>query len=186
VTVSDGRVPALTAFWESVSLPGIYFAGNASQGARGLTKRGAGASSTAVNGFRYNARVMAEYIARTIGGRTSERPAIADVVPFLLRELSTAPELWVQKGYLCRVVGRNGSGFIDEGLLPLAHFLDSHDGDAAAATVEVDERGAIVPTIYVRRAGEVSEHLLDSHPLHEYTGEAYAKHLEHVLRPLAA
>ena len=31
VTVNDGRVPALTPFWESVSLPGVFFAGNASQ-----------------------------------------------------------------------------------------------------------------------------------------------------------
>ena len=42
VTVADGRIPALTPFWESVSLPGVFFAGNASQGARGIGKRGAG------------------------------------------------------------------------------------------------------------------------------------------------
>jgi hypothetical protein len=30
VTVADGRIPALTPFWESVSLPGVFFAGNAS------------------------------------------------------------------------------------------------------------------------------------------------------------
>jgi thioredoxin reductase len=185
VAVNDDRVPALTPFWESVSLPGVYFAGNASQGARGLAKRGAGASSTAVNGFRYNARVLAEHIAATLGARAPERAPIGDVVSFLLRELSTAPELWVQKGYLCRVVGKGRNGLVDEGLLPLAHFLDSHNGDAAAASVELDERGAIVPTIYVRHAGEVSEHFLEAHPLHEYAGETYSKQLEHVLRPLA-
>ena len=31
MTANDGRVPALTPFWESVSLPGVFFAGNASQ-----------------------------------------------------------------------------------------------------------------------------------------------------------
>jgi len=151
-----------------------------------LAKRGAGASSTAVNGFRYNARVLAEHIAATLGARAPERAPIGDVVSFLLRELSTAPELWVQKGYLCRVVGKGRDGLVDEGLLPLAHFLDSHDGDAAAASVELDERGAIVPTIYVRHAGEISEHFLDAHPLHDYAGEMYSRQLEHVLGPLAA
>jgi hypothetical protein len=186
VAVNDGRVPALTPFWESVSLPGVYFAGNASQGARGLAKRGAGASSTAVNGFRYNARVLAEHIAETLGARTSERAPIADVISFVLKELSTAPELWVQKGYLCRVVVKDGAGVVDAGLQPLAHFLDSSDGDAAAASVEVDERGSIVPTIYVRHGGEVSEHLLVPHPLHEYSGELYSKELEYALRRLVA
>jgi thioredoxin reductase len=186
VTVGDGRVPALTAFWESVSLPGVYFAGNASQGARGLAKRGAGASSTAVNGFRYNARVLAEHIARTLGIRIFERPPVADLIPFLLQELSTAPELWVQKGYLCRVVGKGKTGLVDQGLQPLSHFLDERDGDAVAVSVEVDERGAIVPTIYVRSVGEVTEHTLDPHPLHDYAGETYSRELEHALRPLAA
>jgi thioredoxin reductase len=186
VAVNDGRIPALTPFWESVSLPGVYFAGNASQGARGLAKRGAGASSTAVNGFRYNARVLAEHIAGILGGRTPERAPIADVISFLLKELSSAPELWVQKGYLSRVVAKDGAGVVDAGLQPLTHFLDSSDGDAAAASVEVDERGAIVPTIYVRIAGDVSEHLLAPHPLHDYSGEQYSKELEYVLRRLAA
>jgi thioredoxin reductase len=186
VTVNDGRVPALTPFWESVSLPGVYFAGNASQGAKGLAKRGAGASSSAVNGFRYNARVLAEHIAYRLGARTPERVAVADVISFLLQELSGAPELWVQKGYLCRVIGKSSSGLVDEGVLPLAHFLDSREGDAAAASVEVDERGAIVPTVYVRRAGEVSEHLLTPHPLREYSSDRYAKELEQILGPFAA
>jgi hypothetical protein len=180
VTVADGRVPALTAFWESVSLPGAYFAGNASQGARGLVKRGAGASSTAVNGFRYNARVLAEHLAQSLGVRTPTRRAIADGVAFLLRELSTAPELWVQKGYLCRELIRSGEGFVDGGVLPLAHFLDGTE-DAVAASVEVDESGAIVPMIYVRARGEIREHAFESHPLHDYESDTYRRELAPLL-----
>ena len=104
VTVADGRIPALTPFWESVSLPGVFFAGNASQGARGIGKHGAGASSSSVNGFRYNARVLARHLAERLDGHEPARAPVTDVVPFLLRELTAAPELWVQKGYLCRVV----------------------------------------------------------------------------------
>ena len=39
-TVADGRLPALTPYWESVSLPGVYFAGNITQAAPGLRKHG--------------------------------------------------------------------------------------------------------------------------------------------------
>ena len=104
--------------------------------------------------------------------RARARPAIADGTAFLLRELSTAPELWVQKGYLCRVVTRNGDGFVDDGVLPLAHFLDGTD-DAVAASVEVDESGAIIPMIYVRVKGEIREHAFESHPLHDYESDTY-------------
>jgi thioredoxin reductase len=173
VTVADGRIPALTPFWESVSLPGAYFAGNASQGARGLGKRGAGASSSAVNGFRYNARILAGHLAERLSGHEPPREPVGDVVSFLLRELSVAPELWVQKGYLCRVVSSADGGWVDGGVLPVAHFLDAAGPDAFAATVEVDQEGTILPTLYVRRRGEIAEHQLAPHPLHEYEGEAY-------------
>jgi thioredoxin reductase len=181
VTVSDGRLPALTPFWESVSLPGIYFAGNASQGARGLEKHGAGASSSAVNGFRYNAKVLAEHVAEVLAGWETPRPAVPDIIAFLLRELSTAPDLWVQKGYLCRVAGVRNGGFVDGGTEPLAHFLDSGGGDAVAATVEVDEEGSIAPTVYLRREGEIREHTLPSHPMHEYQSEPYRNELTALL-----
>jgi Pyridine nucleotide-disulphide oxidoreductase len=177
VTVADGRIPALTPFWESVSLPGVYFAGNASQGARGLGKRGAGASSSSVNGFRYNARVLTQHVAERLGGYVPPRPRVDDVVAFLLRELTRAPELWVQKGYLCRVLATDSGGFVDEGVVPVAHFLDADGGDALAATVEVDEAGRIIPTLYLRRRGEITEHQLETHPVHDYEGEAYRREL---------
>ena len=181
VTVADGRVPALTPFWESVSLPGVFFAGNASQGARGIEKRGAGASSTAVNGFRYNARVLAQHLAQQLDGRPPRREPVEDIVPFLLRELSSAPELWVQKGYLCRVVSALEGGFVDEEFMPLAVFLDASGPDAYAASVEVDSSGTIIPTLYVRRGGDVHEHQLEPHPLHEYEREEYQRELASLL-----
>jgi thioredoxin reductase len=177
VTVADDRIPALTPWWESVSLPGAFFAGNASQGARGLGKRGAGASSSSVNGFRYNARVLAEHLARRLTGWAPPRDRVDDVVAFLLHELSSAPDLWVQKGYLCRVVSRSDDGWHDEGVMPLAHYLDAVEDDGAAASVEVDESGTILPTLYLRDHGEIREHQLDPHPLHEYEGEPYRRHV---------
>jgi thioredoxin reductase len=187
VTVNDGRVPALTPFWESVSLPGVFFAGNASQGAKGLGRRGAGASSSAVNGYRYNARVLTEHIVERLTGQRPRRGApVADLVPFLLGELSSAPELWVQKGYLCHVVAIGDSRFVDEGFVPLSHFLDAGGPDAVAASVEVDEVGRIIPTVYVRRNGEIAEHQLEPHPLHEYESEPYRRELGSLLASLGS
>ena len=106
---------------------------------------------------------------------------MTDVVSFLLDELTSAPELWVQKGYLCRVVSAADGSHVDEGVVPLASFLDSPGPDAYAASVEVDEAGKIVPTLYVRRGGDVHEHQLEPHPLHRYDGEPYRKHVSGIV-----
>jgi thioredoxin reductase len=174
-TVNDGRIPALTPYWESVSVPGIYFAGNATQGARGVGKKGLGASSSSVNGFRYNARVLAVHLAHRLG-RPIARPRLApdEVVPLLLRELSHAPELWIQKGYLGRVL-TFADGVNDHGIVPVSHFLDEGGPDAIGATIEVDGSGTIFPILYMRQSGRTTEHPLEPHPLNTYDDASYRK-----------
>ena len=176
-TVADGRLPALTPFWESISLRGIFFAGNVTQAERGLEKHGVSANSTAVNGFRYNARVLAGHLAERCFGAVVRRPTVApeEAVGLLLREASSAPELWIQKGYLARVLAGSSSGFRDDGIVPLTHFVDEGPDDGVAISVEIDPRGTIHPVLYVRRGGAVAEHELAPHPLHDYTGEDYRK-----------
>jgi hypothetical protein len=65
--------------------------------------------------------------------------------------------------------------------MPLAHFLDGETPDALAASVEVDGAGQLVPTVYVRSGGEIAEHPLEPHPLHEYQGEPYTGELTSLL-----
>jgi thioredoxin reductase len=183
-TVLDGRIPALTPFFESLSVPGLFFAGNVTAGTRGMRKHGAAPNSTSVNGFRYNARVAAEHIAERLG-RPRPRPSLQrdEVVPLLLGELARAPELWIQKNFLARVVTRSDQGFRDEGILPLEHFLDSGGADGVAAAVELDPNATIYPCLYVRRDGRVSEHELEPHPLRAYDSPIYARELEVILKP---
>ncbi len=118
-TVGQGRIPALTPFFEATGVPGIYFAGNTTQGAPGLRKHGVGASSPAVHGFRYNARVLAQAIGERHFGwrRLRGRWHPAEVVPFLAAELRSGPEIWTQKAYLARVVRLEG-GAQDRGHSP--------------------------------------------------------------------
>jgi thioredoxin reductase len=175
--VNDGRMPAQTPYWESISVPGIYFAGNVTQASPGLRKHGATSTSSSVNGFRYNALVLARHIAQKHFGLEAERPRLDadEVVPFLLGELARAPELWTQKGYLARVVGTADG--LDEGIVPLADFLDQERGDACAVAVEYDADGTIIPVVYVRRNGRLAEHALPPHPLHSFDTEEHRREL---------
>jgi thioredoxin reductase len=179
-TVLGDRTPALNAYWESISHPGVFFAGNATVGALGLRRHGVGSSSTSVKGFRYNARVMARHIAERLGRvpRHARPLAEDEVAPLLAQELGRCGELWGQKAYLARVVDLEGGGrAVDRGVQPLWHFVDEAGPDAVAVTIETDRDGVTFPGVYVRRGGSLREERLDPHPLSEFDGEPYRRAL---------
>lgn len=168
-------------------MPGIYFAGSITQGSIGIKKYGIPSNSAAVHGFRYNARVLARHIAETHFGRLPQRRVLdmEEIVPFLLEELATGPQLWNQPSYLCRVVGVEvGRGVVDEGTVPLAHFLDAAGPDALAVTIETDDHGSTRPCAYLRRAGAVEEHVLTSHPLLDFRTDEHRAQLQSLVRLL--
>ncbi len=176
-TFGQARLPAQTPYWESATVPGIFFAGTIGQGSAGLKKHGLPANSGAVHGARYNARVLAGHIARTRGagdatGRRPERPGIGPggLLETVFRELAAAPELWHQRAYLAKVISLDASaGLRDEGVVPLAAFVDGAgddgDGDALAITLEADGSGAIYPVLYLRRGGRVEERAVEADAL---------------------
>jgi hypothetical protein len=170
-TVGASRLPVQTPWWESANVPGIFFAGTIGQGAKGLQKHGVPSNSGAVHGARYNARVLAGYIARERHGIELERPQLAlEAVPgFLATELAEAPELFHQRGYLARVLTADPDGGMrDEGVQPLTHVLDAGGPDAIAATLEADGSGAIYPVLYTRIGSKVVEQTIDPDPLLRY------------------
>jgi thioredoxin reductase len=170
-TFGRSLLPAVTPMWQSVSVPGIYFGGTISSAAAGLRKHGVASHSGAVQGHRYNGLILADHIAATHFGVGIARPRLreGDVLGYLLREATSGPELWHQKGYLARVVSVSGDdGIRDEGILPLVYALDELDRDLVAMTVEADGNGAIYPVIYVRHAGRMEEHVLPGHPLLDF------------------
>jgi thioredoxin reductase len=179
-TVTDGRLPAQTPYWESVSVPGIYFAGNVTQASPGLRKHGVVSNSSSVNGFRYNARVLARHLAEKYLGITRDRPVVERPVDFLLAELTRAPELWVQKGYLARVLSAEGEAMRDEGIFPLEDWVDG-GGDGVAAAVEMDEKGTIYPAVYRRLGGDFSEHDFPPDVLYQFEGDEYRRQLAPLL-----
>ena len=187
-TFGQSRLPAQTPYWESASVPGIFFGGTISQGAAGLKKHGLPANSGAVHGARYNARVLVDHLARTRHGIALERPPIAtaDLVATIVAELASAPELWHQRAYLARVISLDpDDGARDEGIVPLAAFVDGggDDGsaDAVALTVEADGMGGIYPVVYARRGGVVNEVSIDADLLLRYDTDAVRRRVGEIV-----
>jgi thioredoxin reductase len=177
-TVGDGRIPALTPYWESTGLPNVYFAGNTMQGAAGLRKNGVGSASGTVSGYRYNARLLARHLAERLGSPPQlERVPREEAAGFLARELRCAPELWTQKGYLTRAVYPDGSTDI----VPLAHFLDNCARGSVAVTVEMNAEGDIYPVAYSRQREEIEERELPPDHLHDFAQEDYVRELQSLL-----
>ena len=188
-TFGASRLPAQTPWWESASLPGIYFAGTIGQGAKGLQKHGVPSNSGAVHGARYNARVLARHIAETYFGVTTERPELAPdaVASFVATELAESPELFHQRGYLTRVLSADPAGGVrDDGVLPLAHVLDAGGPDALAITLEADGTGAIYPVLYTRISGRIVEQAIDPDPLMRFDTADARRTIEELARRITS
>jgi thioredoxin reductase len=186
-TFGQSRLPAQTPFWESATVQGIFFAGTISQGSAGLKKHGIPSNSGAVQGYRYNALVLARHLAETKFGMPARRERIdaAALVPYLLEQVSSGPELWHQRAYLARVINLDrDTGITNEGIAPLQSFLDSAGGDAVAATLESNGQGNPYPVFYVRKDGSVGEHALAPHPLLDFSGRDYRDELRARLEPV--
>jgi thioredoxin reductase len=171
-TFGQARLPTQTPYWESATVPGIFFAGTIGQGSAGLKKHGMPANSGAVHGARYNARVLAAHIARAVGIASPAGAPIAagDLVDAIIEDIANAPELWHQRAYLAKVITLDPSdGPRRAGVVPLAAFVDGlgddGTGDALAVTLEADGSGAIYPVLYLRRAGRVEERAIDADAL---------------------
>jgi thioredoxin reductase len=186
-TFGQSRLPAQTPFWESISVPGVYFAGTINQGAKGLMKHGMPSNSGAAQGYRYNARVLARHLAER-QGIEPDRPRIPadEVITTLLHEARYGPELWHQRSYLGRVISfEGGRGIVDEGILPLVHFLDGGSFDRAVAmTLESNGREDLYPVVYVRQGGKVQETRLPDDPFLNFETSEHRKGLAGALEPL--
>jgi thioredoxin reductase len=167
-TFGASRLPVVTPWWESATVPDIFVAGTLGQAAKGLQRHGLPANSGAVHGARYNARVLAGHIAETRFGAEPVRPRIAkaDVADRLLTELAEGSDIFHQRGYLARLLTVDpDGGFRDEGIQPLSHILDAGGADGIAATLEADGTGAIYPILFTRKGGAMAEHRIDPDPM---------------------
>jgi thioredoxin reductase len=187
-TFHQGRLPALTPWWESVTVPGVYFGGTTTMGAVGLKKHGIPSNSAAVHGFRYNVRCLVDRMAERHFGVARRRPATdPDRLPSLIAEAVTSSgPLWNQHGYLSRVwETTEAEGLVDAGVVPLQAYVDDEGPNSVAATLETTGDGQIRPVIYCRRAGTLEEHVLEEDPLFDYTGERYRSEIARIVKGVA-
>jgi thioredoxin reductase len=145
LTIND-RFPALTPEWESVNVPGLYFAGTLTQ-SRDYKKH----TSAFIHGFRYGARALQRILDRKYEGvqwphqvLPATPQALADAV---LARVNRSSALWQQYAFLCDLIelgaagGAAGAGsavrYYQE--VPVDHVLDG--GFGVAERQHADEPG---------------------------------------------
>lgn len=109
--VIDDRFPAQTSAWESVDVPGLFFAGTLMQ-MRDYKKK----QSAFIHGFRYNVRALFRHLEwryRQVPwpSRTIE-PHAGALTHALIHRANRSSGLWQQTGALCDVVTVGSDGVI--------------------------------------------------------------------------
>jgi thioredoxin reductase len=137
-----GRFPARTPEWESVNVPGLYFAGKLTQ-ANGFETHASGL----IHGFRYNVRALfrmleTKHHRRDWPAREIE-PTPEGLVEATLSRLNRASALWQQPGFLYDVIAVdedwNGARYHEE--MPLAYIHRSGIGRSGHYYTVTLERG---------------------------------------------
>jgi thioredoxin reductase len=105
-----GEYPAMTGAWESVNVPGVYFAGTLMH-MRDYRRTFSGF----IHGFRYNIKALADIIAvRHHGGTWQSRQLKAtptDIVDALMARVHANSALFQQPGFISDVVVLEPNGF---------------------------------------------------------------------------
>lgn len=136
------RFPAQTPEWESVNVPGLFFAGTLMQ-ARDFKKT----SSGFIHGFRYNVRALHQLLEARFHGRPLPSRALAASAEALteaaLATVNRSSALWQQFGFLADTLEVTGVGRARVlEALPVDHLhgkLMRHCDDYFLVTLEYGE-----------------------------------------------
>lgn len=108
---ATGRLPCMSATWESTSVPNLFFAGTLMQ-SRDFRK----ASSAFVDGFRYNVRTLFHLLEQRFHGGElpgTTLPLRPDAVGrAMLDRVCRTSSLWAQFGFLCDAIAIDPVGCI--------------------------------------------------------------------------
>jgi thioredoxin reductase len=130
--VHNGRFPAQTPEWESINVPGLYFAGTLTQ-ANDFKRH----NSAFVHGFRYNARALFRMLETKHHQRdwpaVDVEPTPEGLVEATLARINRGSAIWQQSGFLHDVI------VVDEGWdravryeeMPLAYIHQSGIGESS-------------------------------------------------------
>ena len=126
LTIKD-RFPALTPEWESVNVPGLYFAGTLTQ-SRDFKRY----TSAFIHGFRYGIRAQVRMLQRKYDGVEWPHRTVApdDQADAILARINRTSALFQQFGFLCDVITPDGRYFEE---MPLDYVPF---GDCATISLE--------------------------------------------------
>ncbi|GAA2632636.1 FAD-dependent oxidoreductase [Paractinoplanes durhamensis] len=122
----NDRFPAQTAAWESVNIPGLYFAGTITQ-QRDFKK----STSGFIHGFRYAVRALHKVLKQEWPARQVD-PTAAAITAAVIERVNRSSALWQQFGFLADIVLPDGR-YLEE--MPVALFHDNHP-DGLVVTLE--------------------------------------------------
>ncbi len=132
ILTSSDRFPAQTPEWESVNVPGLYFAGTIMQ-ANDFKKT----TSGFIHGFRYNVRALHRMLEKKHGGQDwparEVEPTPEGLLEATLDRLNRSSALWQQFGYLHDVIvvdeGWDHAVYYEE--MPLSYIQQSEIGESS-------------------------------------------------------
>jgi thioredoxin reductase len=185
LTIND-RFPAQTSSWESVNVPGLYFAGTITQ-VRDFKK----STSAFIHGFRYGARALSKILDERNHGNqwphAELSSGIEELTGAVITRINRTSALYQQFGFLgdLLVVDGGTARYYEE--VPVAYFADSDFSQAENAFVITLDYGPdhdkVDPfDITVRRASQdVANDTGEGHYLHPIVrhyqrGELVATH----------
>jgi thioredoxin reductase len=152
--VINGRFPAQTPDWESVTVPGLYFAGTITQ-VRDFKK----ATSAFIHGFRYGARALVKVLGERHHGRPwphIELAAKPDALTgAVITRINRASGLYQQFGFLGDVVVVDGdtARYLEE--VPVDRLLADPPDDAFVVTLDYGpDHDKVDPFDFVARASQ--------------------------------
>lgn len=123
-TERDDRLPKVGADWQSVNVPGLYFAGTLAQG-----RDFKGASSAFIDGFRYNLRTMCAMLIERYEGVPLDfgelKASPDELTSLILDRVNWSSALWTQFEYLCDAL------VVDGGTGLVRHYKDLAEDYAA-------------------------------------------------------
>lgn len=126
LTIRD-RFPLETSEWESVNVPGLYFAGTLMQ-ARDFKKSTGGF----IHGFRYGVRALAHILDAKYDGvpwPACELPdAPEEMTKAVLERVNRTSGLWQQFAFLCDVLTVDGTGIRYMEEMPVDYVLEGRAG----------------------------------------------------------
>ncbi|GAA0470101.1 pyridine nucleotide-disulfide oxidoreductase [Paractinoplanes deccanensis] len=133
--VIDDRFPEQTSAWESVNVPGLYFAGTLSQ-QRDFKKSTGGF----IHGFRYSVRSLHQILRQRYEDTPwpARRLATSAVTDAIVERVNRSSALWQQFGFLADIVTLDGGTAKYHEEVPVDYFRDGGLGERTGFVVTLE------------------------------------------------